>query len=1075
MLIATLFSGLAFSQTQDGNLVGSVLDSSGAAIPNAKVEVENIATGIKSTTTSDATGFYRVNNLLVGAYKITASAPGLSASPLQVNVELNKTVTANVTMSVGAVSSEVQVTESGALIDTTNAQVANVYNDRLARDLPIASANILNLSLIGAGVSSGGGVGVGTGPSVGGQRPRNNNFTIEGSDNNRKDVTGPIVTIPNDAIKEFSVIQNHFNAEFGHSSGGQFNAVLNNGGNEFHGTAYEYFQNRKLNALDQSFKRQGILTRQRFDQNTFGGALGGPIMKNKLFFYGLYDYSPLGQASTPSSATYAPTAAGYAALAAIPGLSKTNLDILSKYLAPAPTQAAGSKGTTTVKGVAIPLGILPISAPNYQNIARWVGNIDFNQSDRDQWRGRYIDNRTTTIDNVANLPVFFQTRPISRRVISVSEFHTFSSNMTNELRLAYNRYVDNIPAGDYQFPGLDVFPNIQIQNDLNLQLGPNTSSPQATIQNTSQIVDNISWIKGRHEWKFGVDGRLLNAESTFIQRVRGDYDYTTLDKYLQDFVPDLLAQRNVGGKLYVGSNHSFYAFANDNWKFNRNLTFNLGVRYEFTSVPKSMKEFALNSIADVPGVLTFHAPEAQKKNFAPRIGFAYTPGTSADTSIRGGFGIAYDQIFDNVGTNARPPQATSTFDFPTPVVDPGNFLASGAIKPTTSITGLTPAQARAQTSSYLPDQKLGYSINYDLSVQRVFKRDYTVEARYVGNRGVHLLFQTQLNRVAIVTPTHFLPTYLQQPSQASLDALTLTTAQITTEKNTAGIGNPLAPYGFTSTITAYEPLGNSKYNGLALELTKRYSSNVQLKTAYTWSHLLDDSTAEVNSTTLSPRRPEDFNNIRKEWASSALDHRHRLSFTWVYDTPWLSKSSNKFLKNTIGNWQFDGTYIYESPEFATPQSATDSNQNGDSAGDRVIINNAGVRGTSSDVKALTNSAGATVAYIALNPNAYYIRAAAGALANSGRNIMATRPIDNFDINILKNINVTERYKFQIRADFFNAFNHPQYTPGLLSSVNSKNRANVTNYLTPGNALFAQFDQVYASNARNIQLGLRLQF
>jgi hypothetical protein len=1088
ILIAALFSGLAFSQTQDGNLVGSVLDSTGAAIPNAKVEVESIATGVKSTTTSDATGFYRVNNLLVGAYKITASASGLSGSPLQVTVELNKTVTANVTMSVGAVSTEVQVTESAALIDTTNAQVANVYNDRLARDLPIASTNILNLSLIGAGVGSGGGVGVGTGPSVGGQRPRNNNFTIEGSDNNRKDVTGPIVDIPNDAVREFSVLQNHFNAEFGHSYGGQFNAVLNNGGNELHGTAYEYFQNRNLNALDQAFKRQGIFSQPRYDQNVFGGALGGPIMKNKLFFYGLYDRNPLGQASTPSSATCAPTAAGYSALGTIAGLSKTNLDILTKYLSPAPaggTPCAASvtlngvkfASSTQVKGTVIPLGIEPIVAPNYTNEARWVGNIDFNQSDRDQWRGRYIDNRVTTIDHSANLPVFFQTRPISRRIISVSEFHTFASNLTNELRLAYNRYVDNIPAGNFQFPGLDVFPNIQIANDLNVQIGPNPNSPQATIQNTSQLVDNVSWIQGRHEWKFGVDARLLNSESTFIQRVRGDYDYTTLEKYLQDLVPDKLAERNVGGKLYVGSNHSFYAFANDNWKVNRNLTLNLGLRYEFTSVPKSMKEFALNSLADVPGVLTFFEPQPQKKNFAPRVGFAYTPGTSADTSVRGGFGIAYDQIFDNIGTNARPPQATSTFDSPVPPAgtDPGNYLATGGIKPTTSTTGLTPAQARAQTSSWLPNQKLGYSINWDLSVQRVFKRDYTVDVRYLGNRGVHLLFQNQINRAAIVTPTHFLPTYLQQPSQATLDALTLTTTSIGTEKNTSGIGNTLAPYGFTSSITAYEPLGNSKYNGLALELTRRFSNNIQFKTAYTWSHLLDDSTAEVNSTTLTPRRPEDFNNIRKEWASSALDRRQRLSFTWVYETPWFSKSSNAFAKNIIGNWQFDGTYIFESPEFATPQSGVDSNQNGDSAGDRVIINNAGVPGTSSDVTALKNTAGATVAYLANNPNAYFILAQVGALTTSGRNILRTRPIDNFDLNLIKNIKMTERYQFQIRADFFNAFNHPQYTPGTLSSVNATNRANVTNYLTPGNALFGQFDQVYSSNPRSIHLGLKLIF
>ena len=409
-----------------------------------------------------------------------------------------------------------------------------------------------------------------------------------------------------------------------------------------------------------------------------------------------------------------------------------------------------------MNGVAIPIGILPIVAPNYTNAYNWLVSVDYNISDRDQLRGRYVDNKTSAINTAANLPVFFFPRPTTSHLVSLSEFHSFRPNLTNELRLAFNRYNDNIAVPDFQFPGLDVFPNIQIQDDLNVQIGPNPNGPQATIQNTYQINDNVSWTKGRHDFKFGFDGRDLIAASTFIQRVRGDYDYTNLERFLLDKVPDVLAQRNVGGKPYSGNNIALYGFANDNFRVNRNLTLNLGVRYEFNSVRKSMKEFALNSLADVPGVLTFFEPKPQKKNFAPRVGFAYSPGTSATTSIRGGFGMAYDQMFDNVGTNARPPQATSTVDAPVSEV-PG-FLADGGIKPNAVAGSLTPAAARAATSSWLPDQQVGYAINWNLGVQHVFKKDYTVEARYVGTRGIHLLYQLQLNRAAVVTPTHFLPT-----------------------------------------------------------------------------------------------------------------------------------------------------------------------------------------------------------------------------------------------------------------------------------------------------------------------------
>ncbi|HJZ97656.1 MAG TPA: hypothetical protein VKE70_14200, partial [Candidatus Solibacter sp.] len=563
------------------------------------------------------------------------------------------------------------------------------------------------------------------------------------------------------------------------------------------------------------------------------------------------------------------------------------------------------------------------------------------------------------------------------------------------------------------------------------------------------------------------------AASTFIQRVRGDYDYNNLDRFLQDKVPNVLAQRNVGGKPYSGNNIALYGFANDNWKATRNLTINLGLRYEFNGVAKSMKEFALNKLADVPGVLTFFEPQPQKKNFAPRVGFAYSPGNRATTSIRGGFGIAYDQIFDNVGTNARPPQATSTVD--QPVTETPGFLAGGGILPTAVGSSLTPAEARAATSSWLPNQQMGYSITWNLGVQHVFAKDYTVEVRYLGNRGLHLLYQLQLNRAAVVTPTHFLPTFLSPPSQATLDGLPLTLTQLTTERNTAGIGNTMAQYGFTSNITAYVPRGNSQYHGVAVDLNKRFSSHLMFKAGYTWSHLLDDSTAEVNSTTLSPRRPQDFNNIRGEWASSALDHRQRLSLTWVYETPWFQRDQSWIKRNVLGNYQIAGTYAAESPEYGTPQSAVDSNMNGDAAGDRVIVNGAGTPGTSSDVTALKNSAGATVGYLAINPNAQFIRAQVGAYANSGRNILPTRGINNFDFTVSKSINFNERMKLQLRADFFNGFNHPQYTPGRVNNINNTNRANVTNYLTPGNPLFGQFDQVWASNARNIQVGARFSF
>jgi len=1074
ILSLALFAAVSFAQVTDGNLIGTVYDPSGKVIAEAKVAAQNTETGVISEAKSDQSGVYRFNNLPVGSYTLTVSSPGFASTQMKdVGIQLNKTATANVTLTVGPVTESVQVVASAVLIDTTTAQIANIYVSRLAADLP-ASANpaggYLNLSLLGAGIASAGGIGAGTGPSVGGQRPRNNNFMIEGTDNNRKDITGPVVTLPNDSVAEFTVLQNQFPAEFGHSSGGQFSAVIRRGSNDVHGTVYDYMQNRYLTALDQAWKRQGIFDRPRYDYNLLGGALGGPIKKNKIFYYGNFDYNPTGYASTAGSGVWAPTAAGYAALAGISGVSQTNLDVMKQYAGAAPQQSADYP-SVNVKGTAIPVGIVPIQAPGYQNIYRWLASGDYNISENDQFRLRYAANNTSRIDTAAALPAFYFPRPTTAKLLSLSEFHAFRPNLANEFRLAFNRFNDDIQVPDLQFPGLDMFPNIVIR-DLGTNIGPNLNAPQTVIQNTYQLANNVTWIKGNHSLKFGFDGRDMTSGINFISNIRGLYQYRSLERYVLDLVPDFLAQRAVGGSLpYSGNNFALYGFGSDDWKVTRNFSLSLGLRYEFTSVPRSMKEYKLNSFADVPGVLTFFEPQPQKKNFAPRIGFAYSPGKSGTTSIRGGFGIAYDQIFDNIGLNVRPPEVNSIVN--SPVTNTPGYLAAGGILPSATPPDMNASQARALTSGWLGNQKLGYAINWNFGIQHVFGKDYVVDVRYLGNKGVHLLLQTQLGRNAVVTDTNYLPTYLQAPSQADLNALPLTLDQLNAEK--AARANALAPYGFKAVITSYVPQGNSEYNGLAVDVTKRFSGHLTFKGGYTWSHLMDDSTMELNFTALTPRRPQDFYNLRPEWASSALDRRHRLTLTWLYQTPWFEKNQNWLLRNVLGNYQVSGVYTAESPEWVTPQSATDANLNTDPVSDRVIVNPNGIPGTGSDVTALKNSAGQTVAYLAVNPNAQFIRAQAGALANSGRNILPTNGINSFDVNVMKQFSAGERYRFELRADFYNALNHPQYTPGRLNSVLSFSHANETNYLTPGNPLFGKWDQVFPSNARVIQLAAKLRF
>jgi hypothetical protein len=263
---------------------------------------------------------------------------------------------------------------------------------------------------------------------------------------------------------------------------------------------------------------------------------------------------------------------------------------------------------------------------------------------------------------------------------------------------------------------------------------------------------------------------------------------------------------------------------------------------------------------------------------------------------------------------------------------------------------------------------------------------------------------------------------------------------------------------------------------MASQLTRRFAHGLQFVGSYTWSHNIDDSTASHFSTVLTPRRQQDFADLRMDRSTSALDRRQRLTASWLWETPWMTHSANWFSKNVVGNWRVVGTYTAESGELGTAQSIQDSNLNGDSAGDRTIINPTGDALIGSNVTALKNSAGATVAYLATKPNARYVRAGLGAFPNGGRNTLQMPGINNFDLSIGKKINLSEHKTVEIRADAANAFNHAQFTPGLINSVKlTQYVSGDRTFLGPQNSNFQAWNQTFASNARSMQLALKFQF
>jgi hypothetical protein len=417
-------------------------------------------------------------------------------------------------------------------------------------------------------------------------------------------------------------------------------------------------------------------------------------------------------------------------------------------------------------------------------------------------------------------------------------------------------------------------------------------------------------------------------------------------------------------------------------------------------------------------------------------------------------------------------------------------LSNGGLPPAagSGITILSKADALANTANWIPGKVQDpYSINWNFGVQHAFGKNYSAEVNYVGTRGIHLPTQNIINLASVVTSATALPTYLHAPDQATLDALPNNLDNLFALQAANIEPANYVNAGFGNAITAFVPRGQSSYNGLQAGLTRRFSNGLTFQSAYTWSHTIDNSTADFHSTDITPRRPQDFFNFASEKANSALDRAQRFTLAMVYELPFF-KGGNWMMKNVVGNWTFSPVYTFETGEWVTVQAQQDANLNGDPAGDRVILNPAGVRGTGTDVSPLTAvsgpNAGSVVAYVANDPTAQFIRTGVGALANVGRNTLQTPGTNNIDLGIYKDLNITETMKFRFGAQFGNIINHPQFIPGSAPGfglgVNDVNGfasvgTGYTSFVTPGNANFNNPKAVFASNARTIALTAKFSF
>ena len=1122
-------ASVARGQRLDGSLRVEVGDTSGASIVDAKVTVTNEATNVSVSSNASSAGTYVFPNLLVGTYTVTVEKTGFKKSIQKgVTVESNATAEAKVALELGEVSAVVEVEAGAELVKTESSELSATFSGRIVNELPVNTlgGDVKELAVFAPGTTTQQGGVLGSGGSIGGTRPRFNGFSIDGVDDNRLDVNGPTQPVIQESVAEFTLLTNQFSAEYGHSSGGQFNIVTKSGTNNWHGSGWWFNRNRDFDAATNLEKTAfdptiGGDVKNRFDYNRFGASAGGPIRKDKLFIYGAYEFQNEGLGSQGTTVTM-PTANGITQLTALNPNSAV-LAILDEF-----PVAATKSGTALVNGQAIDVGQFAGVAPNFSNQHDFAVNTDLNLG-KHQLRGRYLYDRfrAPLVNPVQPQSQFTGSQGNDGRKVILTDAWSINSHVVNDFRASFSRLngPNIVPPSAFSN-----FPNVEI-DAFGSNVGPFSLAPQGYTQNIYQGSDSLSYIRGKHTFKVGAEFRNYIAPTNDLPRARGEWDYASLNSFINDFVPDGAngALRGAGTGSTADNYHAFYWFAQDDWKVTSRLTVNVGVRYEYSGIPRDEAKQALNAISNDPAFgLLFRKPRADKNNFGPHAGFAWDPTGRGKWSVRGGAQIAYDVIPNNFAINSLPPQlqteqnpdiTCSLSGAPAwctsgPIVNgkptPGpGFLQGGGLLQV-NVPPATQLEARGATGSLIPDQVAPKVISWSLGVQHELFKDTSVEVRYVGTRSISLPVQQRLNSASAFDPNFPgggltpLPTYFKAsdvPATVASPVDTLADFKAFNKK-------PLSVDGFLGVVTTFPPKGSGIYHAGSVDFMHRFAKGFYFRANYTFEKNIDNSTNELFSSFVNPRRAQDGFNFANERGRSVLDLPQKFAVTWVYDLPNV-KTENRLLGGLAHGWELSGTYLAQSGQPVTALSGVDSNANGDTAGDRTILNPAGVGLTGSTVTAVCNnslagggityidptcdpnhaddnnvggdptlgSSAAVVGYLADTPGARFIQAGVGAKANVGRNTVSSPGLNIWNMSLFKTNRLSERSSLQFRFQTYDTFNHRNYSIGLPTNNGAIDSANNTNPLNGGYIFVTSPTFLnkfsFDGGSRTLELGIKL--
>jgi hypothetical protein len=1062
-LLVLVFATATFAQTT-AKILGTVTDQSGAAVVGAKVTVKNADLAIERTTQTSASGYYEVSALPPGKYSVQIQMSGFGTEVANnVVLEVSNNVTQNFGLKVASTNEVVTVEATAPVIEATTMTVGQTINQRTVQELPLNGRHFVDLALLIPGTVTAPQNGFLTAPLRGqgafavntaGMREDAVNWMVNGI--NLNDMVQNQVTFqPSiNTVSEFKVDNSTYSAEYGRNAGAIVTIASRSGTNQFHGELYDYIRNNVFdarNAFNPRLSSTGApIAQSPFKRNQFGAAFGGPIFKDKTFFFTTYEGERHRQGLTTSAPVF--SAAQLTQIAASPNATV-------KALAGLVPAANG-----TVNGGPGFLG----SATAPVDIDQGTMDIQHNISDRDRLHGYYVYQHDLRKEATAGatLPGFGDTREGHRQVFTLGESHVFSSSLVNELNLGINRIHITFTPNNLTDPnslGLSTTlgPNEAFMPTIAINGGPTFGDergfPQGRGDTTSVIADNLSYIVGRHSLKFGTEYR--DFRNSNFNGDPGQLVFNNVTDFINGQV-DSSARTigNVANRINVNA-VDFYAM--DSFKFKPYLTLELGVRYAWNMTPTEASGRFFNF---VPGgalgsmIVPVTEPYAQSdKNFQPRVGFAWDLFHTGKTVLRAGYAFQVDQPITGIVTglvNNNP-----SFAIPLSIASPQTFAGTTTLYNSPTPSSIAPTFVN-------PNFKDANVQSFNLNIQQQLTRSSSIMIGYFGNKGTHLENDINANQTAVLGTVTTGATNINLPFQR----LSPSSPAFGTP-----LGTPLA-----SSFTERESGSNSIYNALWATLTQKVSHGLQLNASYTYAHSIDDVSRNNGGVQV-----QNSNDIFLSRGNSDFDVRHRIVANAIYDLPFKGN-------RLVSGWELAPIVSWQTGNPVNLVAFNSSSFNG--VGSTITLN------ASAPIQTSGNPLGQWIS----NPNVLSVPCtltttsttatpicAPGTLTfgNVGRNSVYGPGFTNMDLALAKNTKISERLNLQIRVDAFDVLNHPNYgQPGVsggflaaslqplvpvTSNPATSNPGNqFTSFSTIGSTRFPNGD---SGSSRQLQFAVKLQF